>query len=114
MVVKGDIQSQEDLLIDGEVEGSIDLENHILTVGKDGKVKARVRAREVVISGSVSGNIDALDKILIRKDAHLVGDIKTAGISIEDGAYFKGSIDIVPTVNQNQKQPAANRGTQPA
>ena len=103
MTVKGDIHSQEDLFIDGEVEGSIDLEQHVLTIGPAGKVEAKIRARDVVISGSVAGNIEALHKILIRKDARLIGDIKTAGISIEDGAYFKGSIDIVPSDGQPAK-----------
>ena len=96
MTVRGDIRSQEDLYVDGEVEGKIELEQHVLTVGPAGKVDASIRAREVVISGSVTGDIEALHKIVIHKDAKLVGDIKTAGISIQDGAYFKGSIDIVP------------------
>ena len=96
MTVRGDIRSQEDLYVDGEVEGKIELEKHVLTVGPAGKVDASIRAREVVISGSVTGDIEALHKIVIHKDAKLIGDIKTAGISIQDGAYFKGSIDIVP------------------
>jgi cytoskeletal protein CcmA (bactofilin family) len=95
MTVKGEIYSREDLLIDGEVEGTIEAEQHVLTVGPDGKVKARIKAREVVIAGRVTGNIEALDRISIRKEAHLIGDIRTAGIRIDEGAYFKGSIDIV-------------------
>jgi cytoskeletal protein CcmA (bactofilin family) len=66
-----------------------------LTIGPNGKVHSSVKAREVVILGNVQGNVDASDKLEIRKDARLVGDIKTARIIIEDGAYFKGSIDIV-------------------
>lgn len=96
MTVRGDIHSQEDLYVDGEIEGKIELEQHVLTVGPAGKVDASIRAGEVVISGTVTGNIEAVHKIIIHKDAKLTGDIKTAGISIEDGAYFKGSIDIVP------------------
>ena len=68
---------------------------HKLTIGPNGKVHAAIKAREVVALGSIQGNVDASDKIEIRKDAKLVGDIKTARIIIEDGAYFKGSIDIV-------------------
>jgi cytoskeletal protein CcmA (bactofilin family) len=94
VIVKGQIYSREDLLIDGEVEGTVELQEHRLTVGPHGKVQAGVKAREVVIVGTVHGNIEAADKIDIRKDAKLVGDIKTARIVIEDGAYFKGSIDI--------------------
>src|SRR3982074_1337050 len=95
VMIKGQIFSREDLTIDGEVEGSVELHEHRLTVGPHGKLQAGVKAREIVVLGSVHGNVEASDKIDIRKDARLVGDIKTARIVIEDGAYFKGSIDIV-------------------
>jgi cytoskeletal protein CcmA (bactofilin family) len=94
VVLKGQVYSREDLCVDGEVEGTLELQEHRLTVGPHGKVQASIRAREVVIVGTVHGNIEAADKIDIRKDAKLVGDIKTSRIVIEDGAYFKGSIDI--------------------
>jgi cytoskeletal protein CcmA (bactofilin family) len=94
VMIKGQIFSREDLTIDGEVEGSVELHEHRLTVGPHGKLQAGVKAREIVVLGSVHGNVEAADKIDIRKDARLVGDIKTARIVIEDGAYFKGSIDI--------------------
>src|SRR5215470_7451065 len=94
VIVKGQIVSREDLTIDGEVEGTVELQEHRLTVGPNGKVRATIKAREVVVIGTVHGNIETSDKIDIRKDAKLVGDIKTARIVIEDGAYFKGSIDI--------------------
>jgi len=94
VMIKGQIFSREDLTIDGEVEGSVELHEHRLTVGPHGKLQAGVKAREIVVLGSVHGNVEASDKIDIRKDARLVGDIKTARIVIEDGAYFKGSIDI--------------------
>jgi len=77
------------------VEGTIELQEHRLTIGPNGKVHSSVKAREVVVLGNIQGNVDASDKLEIRKDARLVGDIKTARIIIEDGAYFKGSIDIV-------------------
>src|SRR5713226_6604789 len=95
VIIKGQIFSREDLTIDGEVEGSVELHEHRLTVGPNGKLQAGVKAREIVVLGSVHGNVEASDKIDSRKDARLVGDIKTARIVIEDGAYFKGSIDIV-------------------
>ncbi len=95
VAVKGQIYSREELLVDGEVDGTIELVEHRLTIGPNGKVHAGIKAREIVILGSVHGNIEVTDKIDIRKDAKLVGDIKTARIIIEDGAYFKGSIDIV-------------------
>lgn len=97
VVIKGQILSREDLFVDGELEGTIELNEHRLTIGPNGKLQANVKAREVVVLGSVHGNIEAADRIDIRKDAQLVGDIKTARIVIEDGAYFKGSIDIIRT-----------------
>jgi cytoskeletal protein CcmA (bactofilin family) len=94
MYIKGDISTREELVVDGEVEGT--LESHsLLTVGPSGKVRADIKAREVVIFGSVKGNVEVVEKIAIRGEGSLVGDIKAAGISIDDGAYFKGSIDIV-------------------
>ena len=95
VTIKGQIFSREDLIVDGEIEGAIELNEHRLTVGPNGRVRAGVKAREIVVLGTIDGNVEALDKIDIRKDAKLVGDIKTARIIIEDGAYFKGSIDIV-------------------
>jgi cytoskeletal protein CcmA (bactofilin family) len=94
VVLKGQLFSREDLYIDGEVEGSVEMPEHRLTVGPNGKVIAGIRARDIVVLGTIHGNVEAGDKIEIRKDAKLVGDIKTARIVIEDGAYFKGSIDI--------------------
>src|SRR5580692_8731953 len=95
VIVKGQIFSREDLTIDGEVEGTVELQEHRLTVGPNGKVTASIKAREIVVLGTIHGNVETTDKIDIRKDAKLVGDIKTARIVIEDGAYFKGNIDIV-------------------
>jgi cytoskeletal protein CcmA (bactofilin family) len=95
VIVKGQILSREDLTIDGEVEGTVELQEHRLTVGPNGRVTASVKAREIVVLGTIHGNVETTDKIEIRKEAKLVGDIKTARIVIEDGAYFKGNIDIV-------------------
>ncbi len=95
VVVKGQIISREDLTVDGEVEGTIEMQEHRLTVGPNGKVRASVKAKEVIVLGTLHGNVETGDRIDIRKDAKLVGDIKTARIVIEDGAYFKGNVDIV-------------------
>ena len=95
VMVKGQIFSREDLYVDGEVEGTVEALEHKLTIGPNGTVRATVKAREVVALGTIQGNVEAADKIEIRKDAKLTGDIRTARIIIEDGAYFKGSIDIV-------------------
>jgi cytoskeletal protein CcmA (bactofilin family) len=94
-VVKGEISGSEDLYVDGEVRGSIELRDHALTVGPNGKVEANVTAREIVIHGTLNGNVQAADKIEIRKTGSILGDLTTARIIIEDGAYFKGSIDIL-------------------
>jgi cytoskeletal protein CcmA (bactofilin family) len=113
VMIKGQIFSREDLTIDGEIDGSVELHEHRLTVGPNGKLQAGVKAREVVVLGTIHGNVEASDKIDIRKDAKLVGDIKTARIVIEDGAYFKGSIDIArpeiskPAAAPSQPKPAS-------
>jgi cytoskeletal protein CcmA (bactofilin family) len=105
MRIKGEIYSQEDLYVDGEIEGTLELKEHCLTIGPNGKARSTIKAREAVVMGTIHGNVEARDKIAIRKDGRLVGDIKTAGIIIEDGAYFKGSIDIVK-VNGKADAPA--------
>lgn len=92
--IKGELSGSEDLHIDGKVEGSIELRDHCLTIGNTGKVRANVNARKVVIYGSAEGNMRATDTVDIRKSGSLLGDLVVAGVSIEEGAYFKGSIDI--------------------
>lgn len=93
MRIQGEIRSQEDLFVDGEVEGSMESQS-LVTVGAKGKVRANIKAREVVILGDVRGNIEVSHKLAIREQGSLIGDVKCAGIGIDDGAYFKGSIDI--------------------
>jgi cytoskeletal protein CcmA (bactofilin family) len=94
VVVKGELSGSEDLFVDGEVEGSISLRGQSLTVGPNGHVRANIEARNVIVHGHVDGNLRASDRVDLRKSASLTGDISTARISIEDGAYFKGTIDI--------------------
>src|SRR5262249_46621313 len=84
----------DELRIDGEVEGKLELKNR-LTIGPSGKADCQIKATEVVVAGSVKGNVEASERIILRNGANLVGDVKTAGIVIEDGAYFKGGIDIM-------------------
>ena len=113
VTVKGQIFAREDLTIDGEVEGTVECQEHRLTIGPNARVQAGLKAREIIIHGSIQGNVDATDKIDIKKEAKLVGDIKTSRIVIEDGAYFKGSIDISKAVASSkpaqapQSQPSA-------
>jgi cytoskeletal protein CcmA (bactofilin family) len=92
--IKGEITGNEDLELHGTVEGTVTLEERKLTVGPTAKVSADLSAREIVIYGSVKGNLRARDRIEIKKDGSVVGDLSTARIMIEDGAYFKGSIEI--------------------
>jgi cytoskeletal protein CcmA (bactofilin family) len=92
--IKGEITGNEDLEIHGGVEGTVTLEERRLTVGPSAKVTADLSAREIVVYGSVKGNLRAKDRIEIKKDGSVVGDLSTARIMIEDGAYFKGSIEI--------------------
>jgi len=94
VVIEGEIRSREDLTIEGEVKGTIEMLEHRLTVATEGKVWANVKVRELEISGSIQGRIEAADKVVIRKTAELLGDIHSAGIIIEDGGYIKGSIEL--------------------
>jgi cytoskeletal protein CcmA (bactofilin family) len=105
VTIKGQIFSREDLMVDREIEGTIELNDHRLTVGPNGHVRAGIKAREIIVLGTIDGKVEALDKIDIRKDAELAGDIKTGRIIIEDGAYFKGSIDIVKTDTPKPAEP---------
>lgn len=103
--IAGQIHSKEDLYVDGDLEGTVEAPDHKLTVGPNGTVHATIKAREVVALGTIQGNVEATERIEIRKDAKLVGDIRTARIIIEDGAYFKGSIDIVKPDPSRKPQP---------
>jgi cytoskeletal protein CcmA (bactofilin family) len=114
VTVKGQIFAREDLTIDGEVEGTVECHEHRLTIGPNARVQAGLKAREIIIQGSIQGNVDATDKIDIKKEAKLVGDIKTSRIVIEDGAYFKGSIDISKATARPGTQPASSANVTPA
>jgi cytoskeletal protein CcmA (bactofilin family) len=95
--LKGEISGSEDLFIDGEVEGTVELKDNNLTIGPNGNVHADVQARSITILGRLRGNVRAGDRVEIRKTGSLEGDLATARIIIEDGAVFRGSIDIVQT-----------------
>lgn len=111
MVIQGQIVSRESLHIDGEVAGRIDIPECRLTIGRSGRVAADAVAREIEVLGSVRGDLRASKKITIRKGGHLVGDLRTPGIVIEEGAYFKGRIEIMGAEQQQQSiRAAAGRG----
>jgi len=113
VVVKGELSGSEDLFVDGEVEGSIELHDHSLTVGPNGRIRANITAKEVVIHGRVDGNISGKDRVELRKSAVLAGDIVTQRILIEDGAYFKGGIDISKDQTPRREQQAGHATSTP-
>src|SRR3954454_3004455 len=94
VLIKGELSGSEDLYLDGEVEGNIELRDHSLTVGPNGRIRANVHARDIVVHGKVDGNLNGTERVELKKSAVLTGDITTQRIMIEDGAFFKGSIDI--------------------
>ncbi|HEY7303838.1 MAG TPA: polymer-forming cytoskeletal protein [Bryobacteraceae bacterium] len=108
MIIRGQVRSGEHIQIDGEVEGGLQLPGYDLTVGAQGRVRADVAAREVEVAGIIDGNVDATKKITVRKGGRLLGDLRTPGIVIEDGAYFKGKIEIV----NSETQASANEASQ--
>jgi cytoskeletal protein CcmA (bactofilin family) len=115
--VKGDITGTEDLLIDGSVEGLVELDERKLTVGPTAKVIADINARDVVVYGFVKGNVHAKGRIEIKKDGSVIGNLTTAQIMIEDGADFKGSIEIdraeAKVADKNVSSRAAAAGVGP-
>jgi cytoskeletal protein CcmA (bactofilin family) len=98
--IKGQVTGDEDLQIDGKVNGPISLKGHELTVGSTAELNSEIHAGEVVVAGKVVGNVRARGRVDIKKDGSVIGDISTARISIEDGAHFKGRIEIDPTKSQ--------------
>jgi cytoskeletal protein CcmA (bactofilin family) len=106
LVIKGEVTGSESLYIDGRVEGSINLAGNRVTVGRNGVVAANITAREIVVLGKVRGNLTASDRVDIRSDGSLTGDVVAARISIEDGAFFKGGIDIRKSGQKVNGEPA--------
>jgi cytoskeletal protein CcmA (bactofilin family) len=106
MRFRGEMYSDEELYLDGELEGTLEV-RHRLTIGPNGKVKASVKAKELVVRGWIEGNVEAAERIVIMNGASILGDVKTAGIVIEDGAFFKGAIDIL-----HPEKPEATSGAQ--
>jgi cytoskeletal protein CcmA (bactofilin family) len=94
LVIKGEVSGSESLYVDGKIEGAINLPGNRVTIGRNGQVAANIMAREIVVLGKVRGNCQASDRVDIRSEGSLTGDVIAARISIEDGAFFKGGIDI--------------------
>jgi cytoskeletal protein CcmA (bactofilin family) len=103
VVIKGEISGSESLYIDGRVEGSLSFSDHRVTVGRNGVVAANITAREVVIMGKVTGNIQCSDRVDIRTEGSLTGDVVSHRISVEDGALLRGSVQLTPSEQKHEK-----------
>jgi len=114
LVIKGEVTGSESLYIDGRVEGSINLPGNRVTVGRNGVVAANISAREIVVLGKVRGNMTASDRVDLRGEGSLTGDVVAQRISIEDGAYFKGGIDIRKPGQKDQAEPASTASAKTA
>jgi cytoskeletal protein CcmA (bactofilin family) len=116
LVIKGELSGAEALYIDGRVEGSISLPDHRVTIGRNGSAQANITAREVVVMGKVNGNIDCSDRVDIRSEGSVTGDVSTIRISVEDGAVLKGGIQVKSgqQKQQAQSQPKPAEAPKPA
>ena len=94
VVIKGELNGSEDLTIEGHVEGTIQLRDHVLTIGPNGRIKAQVFAKSVIVLGEVTGNVTASDKVDIRDNGSVDGDIISPRVAIAEGAHFRGSVDM--------------------
>ena len=106
VTIKGDVSGSEDIYVDGQVEGSISLGGNSLTVGPDGRVKANITAKNVAVSGSIEGNLQVSERTEMRKSAVVNGDVQTRRIAIEEGAYFKGKLEILA---ESKPQPSGGQ-----
>jgi len=120
VVIKGELNGSEDLTIEGHVEGTIQLRDHVLTIGPNGRIKAQVFAKSVIVLGEVTGNVTASDKVDIRDNGSVDGDIVSPRVAIAEGAHFRGSVDMQRKAGAPQtakpaqpSQPQASTPAQP-
>ena len=114
VVIKGELNGSEDLTIEGQVEGKIELKDHALTIGPNGKIKAQVFAKSVIILGEVTGNVTASEKVDLRDNGSVDGDIAAPRVAIAEGAHFRGSIDMQRAGSKSESKPAEKPAAQPA
>lgn len=112
VVIKGEVSGSESLYVDGRIEGTVNFADHRVTIGRNGSVAANINAREVVILGKVQGNIQVTDRLDIRSEGSLTGDVITQRISVEDGAILKGSVQV-RAVEHKQDKSQAQKQAQP-
>jgi cytoskeletal protein CcmA (bactofilin family) len=109
VVIKGELSGSEDLTIEGQVEGKIELRQNVLTIGPNGRIKAQVFAKSVIILGEVTGNVTATDKVDIRDNGSVDGDIAAPRVAIAEGAHFRGSIDMQKSGGSKPAEPRAEK-----
>ena len=119
VVIKGELNGSEDLTIEGQVEGKIELRQNILTIGPNGRIKAQVFAKAVIVLGEVTGNVTATEKVDIRDNGSVDGDIASPRVAIAEGAHFRGSIDMQRAgagkgVEKAEAKPATGQAAAPA
>ena len=114
VVIKGELTGSEDLTIEGHVEGKIELRQNVLTIGPNGKIKAQVFAKSVIILGEVTGNVTASEKVDLRDNGSVDGDIAAPRVAIAEGAHFRGSIDMQRAGSKSEAKPAEKPAAQPA
>jgi len=102
--IRGELTGSEDLYLDGEIEGTVDLRDHSLIIGPNGRIKATISARDLIVHGRIEGNVNATGRVELRKSCTLIGDVATQRIVIEDGAFFKGAIDIRDRDNEAKQE----------
>jgi cytoskeletal protein CcmA (bactofilin family) len=107
LVIKGELTAAEALYIDGRIEGKVSLPDHRVTIGRNGSVQANINAREVVVMGKVNGNIECSDRVDIRSEGSVTGDVSTIRISVEDGAVLKGGIEVRSAEHRQQNKQQA-------
>lgn len=110
VVIKGELSGSEDLTIEGHVEGRIDLKDNVLTIGPNGKIKAEIFAKAVVVLGEVTGNVTASEKVDIRDNGSVDGDIASPRVAIAEGAHFRGSVDMQRSGNKPQQAQQPQQG----
>jgi len=117
VVIKGELNGSEDLTIEGHVEGKIELRDHVLTIGPNGRIKAELHAKSVVVLGEVIGNVSASEKVDIRENGSVEGDITSPRVAIAEGAHFRGSVDMAQkgkaATGPRPAEPKAVAGPQP-
>jgi len=107
IVINGELSGSEDLTVEGQVEGKIELRDHVLTVGSNGRIKAQVSAKAIVVFGQVTGNLTASEKVDIKENGSVDGDIVAPRVAIADGSHFRGSIDMQRKDQPSSKQPSS-------